>query len=77
MQALFMGQMAYIVATGLTRVSTAFFIGQLTRYAPQVRMSYIMAGVAGGWTAVSILVVALRGDLSQPWAVLDGVPDMV
>lgn len=72
-----MGQISYIAATGLTRVSTAFFISQLTRHAPQIRMSYILAGVAGGWTIIFILIVAFRGDLARPWVVLDGAPILV
>ncbi|KAK2871601.1 hypothetical protein FQN49_003017 [Arthroderma sp. PD_2] len=71
-QALFIGQISYIGSTGLSRVSTAFFIGQLTRHPPRIRVARILASVAGGWTVASILLVSLRGDLSQPWTVLDG-----
>ncbi|EXJ66100.1 uncharacterized protein A1O5_10715 [Cladophialophora psammophila CBS 110553] len=70
--ALYTSQLSYIIATGLTKISTAFFIGRLTRYAPQVRMSYILAGVTGVWVLASTLVIALRGDLGRPWATLDG-----
>ncbi|KAJ9607858.1 hypothetical protein H2200_007937 [Cladophialophora chaetospira] len=71
-RALFTSQLTYIISSGLTKVSTAFFIGRLTRYGPQVRTSHIIAAVSGLWTLVSTLVVALRGDLARPWAKLDG-----
>lgn len=76
-QALFMGQLTYVGSIGLTRVSTAAFIEQLTRNLPQVRVAYILCIIAGIWTVASILVVALRGDLSQPWALLDGTQSLV
>lgn len=72
-----MGQLSYIASSGLSRVSTAFFIGQLTRHPPQVRVSYVLAGIAGGWAMVSTLLVALRGEVSRPWAVLDGTQMLV
>ncbi|EFQ97713.1 hypothetical protein MGYG_00753 [Nannizzia gypsea CBS 118893] len=75
-KALFIGHIAYIGSTGLSRVSTAFFIGQLTRHSPRVRMSYLLASAAGGWTMISIPIVAMRGKLSQPWTVLDGGKSM-
>ena len=53
------------------------FIGRLTRYAPQVRMSYILAVASGLWVLVSTLLIALRGDLARPWATLDGSEALV
>jgi len=76
-QALFTGQLSYIVSVGLTRVSTAFFVRHLTRHLPQVRMSYILVAVSGVWTAVSTLVVALRPNIARPWATLDGTEALV
>jgi hypothetical protein len=61
----------------MTRVSTALFIGQLTRHPPRVQMSSILAGTAGVWAAASILTVTLRGELSQPWTVMDGTQTLV
>lgn len=29
------------------------------------------------WTAASLLVICIRGDISQPWTVLDGSVSMV
>ena len=71
-QALFTSQITYIISIGLTRVSTAFFISNLTRHRPQLRMSYALAGASGVWILAAVLGVALRGDLSRPWETLDG-----
>ena len=76
-QALYTSQLSYIVSMGLARVSTAFFIGRLTRYKPQVRMAYTLSVVSGTWTLVSTLIVALRGNLTRPWATLDGSQALV
>lgn len=76
-QALFTSQLSYVGSMGLTRISTAFFIGHLTRHLPHVRISYILVAVSVAWMAASILVVALRSDVAHPWATLDGEEAMV
>ena len=76
-QALFTSQLSYVGSMGLTRISTAFFIGHLTRHSPHVRMSNILVAVSGAWTAASILIVALRSDIAHPWTTLDGEEAMV
>jgi hypothetical protein len=40
-------------------------------------MAYVLATVSGVWTIASILVIALRGNLIQPWTTLDGSEAMV
>jgi len=35
-QALYASQFFYVVSIGLSKVSTGFFMGHLTRYGPQV-----------------------------------------
>ena len=77
LQALFTAQIFYIIAVGLSKVSTAFFIGRLTRYAPQIRLSYILAAMSGVFIIAGILVITLRGDLSHPWTTLDGSEALV
>jgi hypothetical protein len=75
-QALYIGQLSYVGSIGLTRISMAFFIGHLTRHPPQVQKSYILAGVSGLWTAVGVLVVALRAPVTHPWSTMDGVASL-
>lgn len=70
--AMYTSELSYVVTIGLTRVATALFIANLTRHKPQVRMSYILGGISILWLVASTLAIALRGDLSQPWATLDG-----
>lgn len=76
-QALFASQLSYVGVVGLTRVSTAFFVGHLTRHPPQVWTSHILAAGSGVWTVVAILVIALRPNLARPWATLDGTESLV
>ena len=76
-QLLYASQLSYIGAIGLTRISTAFFVRHLTRHYPHVRMSHVLAGVSGGWTVTSILVVAVRPDTTRPWSTLDGTDALV
>jgi hypothetical protein len=74
---MYTSELSYVATIGLTRVATALFIANLTRHKPQVRMSYILAGISAVWLAASMLAIALRGNLSRPWATLDGTNAMV
>jgi hypothetical protein len=74
---MYTSELSYVVTIGLTRIATGLFIGNLTRHRPQVRMAHILSGVAAVWTTASLFVVALRGDLSKPWATLNGTQGMV
>lgn len=76
-QALYGSQLCYVVSLGLTKMSTAFFIGHLSRYAPHFRISYILAAASGLWTVASTILIALRGNLSRPWATYDGSEALV
>lgn len=76
-QAAYVAELSYVVALGLTKVSTALFIGQLTRHRPQIRNSRILAGICGVWAVIATFVVALRGDLRRPWQTMDGTNAMV
>lgn len=40
-------------------------------------MSHVLAAVSGVWTIASVFVIALRGNLLQPWATLDGSAALV
>lgn len=76
-QALYGSQLCYVVSIGLTKMSTAFFIGHLSQYAPHFRISYLLAVVSGVWTVASTILIALRGNLSRPWATYDGSEALV
>lgn len=71
-QALYACQISYIVAIGMTKLSIAFFIARLTRYGPQIRLAYILATISSAWIVISVLITALRGNISKPWETLDG-----
>jgi hypothetical protein len=75
-QALYISDIFYVATVGMTRISTAFFNSQLTRYLPQIRNSHILAGVSGLWTIAAIVALAVR-KLPRPWEELDGVQNMV
>ncbi|OAQ60790.1 hypothetical protein VFPPC_16769 [Pochonia chlamydosporia 170] len=69
---LYAAQQFYILAMGFCRISTALFLVRLAYPGPQVKPSYIMAGISGAWTMASMLTVALRGNLHSPWTTVDG-----
>ncbi|KAK6442707.1 hypothetical protein LTR95_001066 [Oleoguttula sp. CCFEE 5521] len=72
-KALFVGQMMYAIAVGLTRVSTSFFTGRfLTRDQGNIRLAYGFSTAFGVWTVASVFIVALRAPLAEPWETLDG-----
>jgi hypothetical protein len=71
-KALFTAQLTYVVSVGLTKASAALFIGHLTRHTPQVRRSQYLALASTVWTVVAFFIVVFRGDLSRPWATIDG-----
>ncbi|OAA47141.1 hypothetical protein NOR_02777 [Metarhizium rileyi] len=67
--ALYIGQILYVLSIGLCRVSAAFFIARMTYLGPQSKPAYIVASSSVLWTVVSMLVIALRGQLERPWEV--------
>ncbi len=62
---------------GLCRVSAALFVGQIAHKGPQSKPARIIAWVAIAWSVGSIFTIALRGDLSRPWATMDGSSGIV
>lgn len=38
----------------------------------QTELAYALASSSALWTLVSMLLIALRGDLGRPWQVIDG-----
>jgi hypothetical protein len=77
LQSLYASQHFYIVSIGLSKVSTALFIVHLSYSGPRIKPAYILAAVSVAWTVVSMFVIAFRGDISRPWATLDGTHAMV
>ena len=77
-QALYISQIFYVVAIGLTRVSTSFFTGRfLTRDQRNIQIAHVLTAVFAVLAVTCILVVALRGQLTEPWETLDGSETMV
>lgn len=78
LQALFGAQIFYVVALGLTRISTGIFTGRfLTRDQGNLRLAYGFTMAFVVWTVTSVFIVALRWPLAQPWETLDGSSTMV
>ena len=66
-QVLFASELLYVSSIGLSKSSTAMFLGSLTRNERQKRTSLAIAIGCIVWTAASVLVIALRGTLTAPW----------
>lgn len=61
-------ELLYVLSVGLTRISTALFLGGLSRAHSQKLTGWCLAAVAGAWSIASVVTIAVRGDISQPWA---------
>ncbi|KAG6030823.1 hypothetical protein E4U19_000266 [Claviceps sp. Clav32 group G5] len=69
---LYAAQIFYVFSLGLCRVSASFFIAHMTYFGPQSRPAYALAAVSVFWTVVSVLAIALRGDVRRPWDTMEG-----
>ncbi|KAK4574440.1 hypothetical protein LTR86_001281 [Recurvomyces mirabilis] len=58
----FSSQLLYVASIGLSKCSTAAFIGSLTRDKRQKRVSYLVTAVMAVWTLASVLALAILGD---------------
>lgn len=67
----------YVVLMGLCRVSAALFVAQIAHKGPQSKPARIIAWVTIAWIIGSIFTIAIRGDLSRPWATMDGSSGIV
>ena len=76
-KALYASQILYLASISLTKISTSFFNARLTRDDKNIRFAHAWTGVCGAWGIASILVVAIRGDIAQPWSAVDGSSSMV
>ena len=77
MQTLYAADILYVVSVGLSKCSAALFLGSLTSSTKQRMVGRIVAFVCACWTIGSGLVVALRGDITKPWALPHGTSMMV
>ncbi|OAA37815.1 hypothetical protein BBO_07523 [Beauveria brongniartii RCEF 3172] len=53
-------------------VSAALFIAYISNSGPHIQPAQSLAVVTALWTASSLLAICIRGDIAQPWKVLDG-----
>lgn len=72
-----MSQQSYVLSGGLCKVSASLFLIHLAYPGPQVKPGYGLVGLSAVWTVTCMLVIALRGDLGNPWSTLDGSSAMV
>ncbi|KAH8707348.1 hypothetical protein HC256_010623 [Beauveria bassiana] len=71
-QNLYASQIFYIVSLGLCRVSAALFIVYISHSGPHIQPAQSLAIITAVWTASSLLAICMRGNIAQPWKVLDG-----
>ncbi|KAK5115889.1 hypothetical protein LTR62_000345 [Meristemomyces frigidus] len=58
-------QLLYVAVLGLSKCSTATFIGSLTRTNGQGKLSYYISAVIATWMVVSVIAFAILGDPLQ------------
>ncbi|OAA77190.1 hypothetical protein LEL_04013 [Akanthomyces lecanii RCEF 1005] len=73
---LYLGQLFYILSFGLCRVAAALFIAYISHSGPHIKPARVVAVITAAWTVASALAVCIRGDIIQPWVVLDGSSSM-
>lgn len=71
LKALYTSDILYIIAIGLSRCSTAFFLSSLTRDQKQRIIGVVIATLAVTWAIASVFLIAIRGDTTQPWLTLE------
>lgn len=76
-QALYMSECFYIVSLGLSKTSAALFIACLPYAGFSTRLAYTTTFLSCVWTIAGFLAIALRGNIGQPWATLNGSEAMV
>lgn len=74
---IYIAQIFYLLALGSIRLSSSVFNVRLTLDTGNKLIATCVVVACAMWTAASLLVVALRGDLSEPWLILDGSDMMV
>ncbi|KAK5699362.1 hypothetical protein LTR17_023292 [Elasticomyces elasticus] len=75
--ALFASQILYVISIGATRISIGYFTTSvLARDASNLLIARTLTGFCATWTIASIFLIALRGDLSEPWNTLNGSETM-
>lgn len=74
---LYASQILYICALGCTRLSTCFFTTRLSRHRRHKILNYVWTAACLITIVTSVLVIAIRGDIAQPWATLDGSETLV
>ncbi|KAI9744980.1 MAG: hypothetical protein M1835_002655 [Candelina submexicana] len=71
------GELLYIVAMCLSKLSTSLLVARLTRSAGHLTATRIVAGISIVWGVAAILTIAIRCKYSEPWLVIrNQCPDM-
>ncbi|KAB8339049.1 hypothetical protein FH972_021985 [Carpinus fangiana] len=71
-KSLYAGQILYITAMCLSKISTALLIARLTRVRRHVLATQAVSAFTAAWGIATILAVSLRCDLSAPWSYSGG-----
>ncbi|TKX20010.1 hypothetical protein C1H76_7894 [Elsinoe australis] len=72
-KALFASHITYVISIGCTKISTCFFsVRFLTRDTRSRFLAYGFTITCVAWTVVCVLVISLRGQISNTWITTDG-----
>lgn len=76
-KSLYASQILYVCSLGCTRLSTCFFTTRLSRHRSHKTLAHVWTATTLLIIVASVLVVAVRGDVSHPWTTLEGSEALV
>ncbi|KAI9701000.1 MAG: hypothetical protein M1836_001668 [Candelina mexicana] len=73
----YVGELLYLVAMCLSKLSTSLLVARLTRSAGHLTATRIVSGISIVWGVAAILTIAIRCKYSEPWLIVKNqCPDM-
>ena len=77
-QTYYASDLLYLLANALAKCSVALLLARLTRTRAHLTVCYVITGVSAVWGLASMLAVALRCRLADPWATYqEACPNLV
>ncbi len=70
-QMYYTGELFFVIALGLSKISMSFFLLRLTMYKKHRQVYYVVAGLLGAWTVASLFAIAFKCNIDHPWIILN------
>lgn len=74
---LYVAQIFYVLSLGAIKVASGIFNTRLTLDPGNALIATCLTAGCGIWTIASLLVIAIRGNLAEPWLTYNGSYTMV